>query len=152
MAGKSPKCDPQREEVYRWERNFSNLFYEHKMRPRAMHRMARAMAESYGVRKPRMLSLRLGRGSHTGAADGADSIEVNTDKAEFTSILVAHEMAHVITHAYGIIEPDHGPTWFGVYIWLMDKFNIVPADATMPSARKAGLKFKHPERVKPGEL
>ena len=148
----SPKSDPQRNEVYRWERNFSNLFYEHRMRPRAMHRLVRAMADAYGVRKPKMLSLHLGKKGHTGAATGDETIEVNTDTAGFTSILLAHEMAHIVTHSYAILEPPHGPTWLGVYLWLMDKFNICPADATVPSARKAGLRFKPLSAIKPGEL
>lgn len=152
MGGKSPKSDPQREEVYRWERNFSNLFYEHKMRRRALHALSRAMAKAYGIPKPRMLRLKLGKTGYTGAAWEDHTVEVNTDRAEFTSMLVAHEMAHVICYAYAVMEPDHGPTWLGVYLWLLDKFNIIPADASVPSARKAGLKFRKLDSVKPGEL
>jgi len=150
---RSPQSDPQREEAYRWERKFYGTLFNHEMKPRALHKMARHMAESYGVRKPRLLVKRIGReGRIMAMADGQDSIEVNHDMAFFTAHLVAHEMAHVVCHAYGVMEPPHGPTWLGVYLWLMDKYKILPLCASMPSARKAGLKFKHPNKVKPGAL
>jgi hypothetical protein len=146
----SPASDPQRNEVYAWERKFDQLFLDHAMPYRKAHKLAAAMAAAYGVRKPRLSWRRARKERWIAAAWGDEMVEVNTTKADFTAALVAHEMAHVITHAYGILEPDHGPTWMGVYLWLLDHFKVVPKCASEPSARKAGLKFKR--NVGPGQL
>jgi hypothetical protein len=148
---KSPKFDPQRNEVYRWEKNFSQLFYDHAMTKRSAHALALAMANYYKIKKPRLDSIKVGR-AYTAAADGQDSIEVNTDMAQWTGPVIAHEMAHVICHAYGADEPPHGPKWLAVYLHLMDKFNIMPADGLCASAKNAELKFTKLDKVKPGEL
>jgi hypothetical protein len=149
---KSPKFDPQRNEVYRWEKNFSQILYGHSMTSRSAHALARAMARYYGVEKPRLESVKLGKAGNTAAADGQEAIEINTDLAQWTGPVIAHEMAHIICHAYAVLEPPHGPTWLAVYLHLMDKFDIMPADGLCASAKNAGLKFTKLDKVKPGEL
>ena len=148
----SPKSDPQQHEVYRWERKYAQLFFSHAMPYKKAHGLAAAMANAYGIPKPRLSWRRARKESYVAIAEGDEVIEVNTTKADFTSILVAHEMAHVIAHAYGVLEPAHGPTWLGIYLWLLDRFLIIPKCASVPSAKAAGLKFKHPDKVAPGAL
>lgn len=153
MSRRSPKSDPQREQVYRWERKFYGTIFQHEIKPRALHKLVRDMAACYGIKKPTILKSRLGtKGMLMAQADGADSIELNESVLAYTGHLIAHEMAHVVCHAHGVEGPQHGPTFMGVYLWLLDKFNIVPACASLPSARKAGLKFKPLDKIKPGEL
>lgn len=149
---RSPKCDPQREEVYRWERGFKQQFCDHSMPIRSAQRIVREMAKHFGVKRPRLFRSRLGKRGYTGAAWGADIIEVNVDLAEFTAILLAHEMAHVICAHEGLDEPDHGPVWLGTYLYLLDRFKIVPLSATVPSASAAGLKFRDPLECAPGRF
>ena len=149
---RSPKSDPQREEVYRWEKGFRQQFFDHTMKTRAAQRLVREIAEHFGVKRPRLFRTRLGKQGYTGAALEAEFIEVNTDRAEFTAILLAHEMAHVICAFEGLDEPDHGPVWLGTYLYLLDRFKIVPLCATVPSAKAAGLKFRPPEDCAPGKF
>lgn len=137
---RSPKCDPQREEVYGWEKKFGTLWYMHGMTYKDARMLLGLMCKRYGVPPPRFKSVE--DAPYTAAAHGDVLIEVNRSKAKPTALLVAHEAAHVICHASGIFKPDHGPEWLGIYIDLLDHYRILPRCMTEPSARKAGLKFK----------
>lgn len=140
MARRSPKSDPQREEVYAWEKKCGALWYLHGMSYKdAAHLLAR-MCKRYGVPAPRLKSVE--DVPYTAAAWGDLLVEVNRKRARPTALLMAHEAAHVICHANGEFGPDHGPVWLGLYIDLLDHFKILPRCMTEPSARKAGLKFK----------
>lgn len=55
-----------------------------------------------------------------------------------------HEAAHHIVYAlFGNRPSDHGPTFLGIYIWLLVEAEVAPASALYPSARAAGLKWRH---------
>jgi hypothetical protein len=151
-VARSPKKDPQREEVYRWERNFRTQFLCHEMPLKAARQLIRDVCKEYKIKPPKLLRSRLGPKAYTGAAWEAEVIEVNSSQAEFTAILLAHEVAHVICSAEGYEEPDHGPVWLGLYLYLLDRYRIVPLCATVPSAKAAGLKFRDPTMCSPGRL
>jgi hypothetical protein len=151
-VARSPKKDPQRNEVYRWEEKFAHLFYQHGMSSRDVGRLVRSVATYYGISKPKLLRFRGGSTAPTAYAWDHGVIELNTSLAEFTGPLLAHELAHVICAAYGYEEPDHGPIWFGTYLHLLDRYKMIPKDASVPSARKARLKFRNPDDCAPGRL
>lgn len=55
-----------------------------------------------------------------------------------------HEVAHHIQAARfpeANAEDDHGPTWLGIYIHLLDQFYVLPRHATEPSLESKGLSF-----------
>lgn len=139
MAG-SPQCDPQREEVYRWERKFRSLWYDHGMTFKEARELLRKMCARYDTEPPVLKSVK--EAPWTAIAEGDERIVVNRDRAKPTAVLVAHEAAHIIQHGHGDPGPDHGPLWLGIYIDLLDHFNILPRCMTEPSLRKAKLKFR----------
>ena len=151
---KSPKSDPQREEVYRWEKGFSQLFYDHGFLPREAHRLERQISRYYDIPRPKLRYARWGKKGFFGAAYGGPRpmIVVNTDLGTFTAPLLAHEISHLITEFYNIDEPDHGERWMGTYLHVLDKFSILPLSMTVPSARASGLRFRAPDACGPREL
>lgn len=140
MARRSPKSDPQREEVYRWERKTDSLWRLHGMPFGLARKLLATMCKRYGVPAPAFKSVE--GGPFMGVAWGDSLVEVNRKACRPTGLLIAHEAAHIICHSNGVDEAPHGPTWLGVYIDLLDHFKILPRCMTEPSARKARLKFK----------
>lgn len=140
---RSPKYDPQREEVYRWEKKCAGIWYTHKMTNADAKLFIKAMCERYGVPPPRFKSVE--DAPWAAAAHGDVLIEFNRSKIKPTGLMVAHESAHIIHHACGYDDAPHGPRWLGIYIDLLDYFQLIPRCMTEPSARKAGLKFKRME-------
>lgn len=131
------------------------LFYWQRMTLERAKKLANRMAEYYGVKAPVLSRVRRGLKNFTAITfelDGKALVHVNIDKAEFTAPLIAHEMAHVICDAYSVQEPDHGKTWLGIYLHLMDVFKIVPGDAMARSARAAGLKLRNPLHCTPEDF
>jgi len=148
---RSPKSDPQREEVYRWEKGFSQMFYGHGFLPKEAHRLERAISRYYDIPRPRLRAVRWGKGSFLGAAysEPRPLIVVNEDLGAFTAPLLAHEISHIITDLYGVDEPDHGERWLGTYLHVLDRYAILPVSMTAPSAKKAGLRFRDPALCTP---
>lgn len=154
---RSPKSDPQREEVYRWEKGFSQMFYGHGFLPKEAHRLERAISRYYDIPRPRLRAVRWGKRGFLGAAysehpTGANRqplIVVNEDLGAFTAPLLAHEISHIITDLYGIDEPDHGERWLGAYLHVLDRYAILPLSMTVPSAKAAGLRFRDPALCTP---
>lgn len=58
--------------------------------------------------------------------------------------IALHEAAHYIVHQFfGDRIADHGPTFLGVYLWLLAEWRVAPVIALHVSARKAGLRWRH---------
>src|SRR5580658_2366996 len=53
-----------------------------------------------------------------------------------------HESAHFITLKLAPKAADHGPTWLGIYMWLLQKAVVAPPEALAASARKYNLKWR----------
>lgn len=57
--------------------------------------------------------------------------------------VVLHETAHYIcgkVHSWWI--QDHGPTFQGIYFWLLARAELAPVEALKASARHHGLKWR----------
>lgn len=55
---------------------------------------------------------------------------------------VLHEVAHyVVFHRSGWRPQDHGPTFLGVFLWLLAVARVAPPSALESSARASGLKW-----------
>jgi hypothetical protein len=53
-----------------------------------------------------------------------------------------HESAHLIVWFHCKSRPqDHGPTFLGIYLWLLEEARAAPANALYASARSFGLKW-----------
>jgi hypothetical protein len=54
-----------------------------------------------------------------------------------------HEAAHVIVlDVFGDRSQDHGPTFLGVYLWLLTTAGVAPRVALEATARTHGLKWR----------
>lgn len=53
-----------------------------------------------------------------------------------------HEAAHWILLYLAPKAQDHGSTWLGVYMWLLERASIAPRAALTASARKHKLRWK----------
>jgi hypothetical protein len=132
--------------VYFWENhNFIALFDKSRMPIRDARAMARKMASMFKCPPPKVVTW---RGTSKGnTAEQLDwGIRVNTDKAHWTPIMLAHEVAHWVCDHKKVKGQDHGPVWMAVYMRIMDKFKILPLVVTVPFARAYGIKFKDPHR------
>lgn len=57
--------------------------------------------------------------------------------------IALHEAAHWIVFKLFEDRPqDHGPTFFGVYVWLLENSRIAPREALHASARAFGIKWR----------
>lgn len=56
---------------------------------------------------------------------------------------VLHETAHwIVFKLFGDKPQDHGPTFLGVYMWLLEALRAAPRIALHASARAHGLKWR----------
>ncbi len=55
---------------------------------------------------------------------------------------VLHEAAHWIVLHLAPRSADHGPTWLGIYLWLLGEAGVAPESALHASARAAGLRWR----------
>lgn len=57
--------------------------------------------------------------------------------------VVLHETAHhICTQLFSWWLQDHGPTFQGVYFWLLARAEIAPIEALRASARQHGLRWR----------
>lgn len=54
---------------------------------------------------------------------------------------VLHEAAHWIALHLAPKAYSHGPTWLGIYMWLLAQAKVAPEPALRASARSAGIKW-----------
>lgn len=140
--------------MYLWEnRNFETLFINHKLTLRTARQFVKMVCRYYCVRPITLKSVWLGPKSWT-AQQLPNRLEVNMDRAIGWNLpLLAHELAHhILDKKLGPDHEAHGALWFGVYLHILDKYRILGADATLPSTRRYGLRVKHPDKCKPGDL
>lgn len=54
-----------------------------------------------------------------------------------------HEAAHlIVSDLFGGNVQDHGPTFLGVYMWLLETAGVAPRTALHATAREHGLKWR----------
>lgn len=136
--------DPWQGRVYAWENgwptwNEGNLTLQ---RCRDILNMA---CKAYNLKPPVLQH-------HEGPATSFLSIDDTEQDAWFISMrhdhknaaMVLHEAAHYITdRLHGLkATQDHGPTWQGVYFWLLARAELAPREALKASAGKHGLKWR----------
>lgn len=58
--------------------------------------------------------------------------------------MVLHEVSHYITdRMYGLKKTqDHGPTFQGIYFWLLARAGVAPREALAASAQRRGLRWR----------
>lgn len=130
--------DPQREAVYEWETEFRD-WNRKTMTLAEVRDYVRTACAHYGLDAPPVRPLPgkqyaycMGDGGHMGFSEWCRNPAV-----------ALHESAHFITLKLAPKAADHGPTWLGIYMWLLAKADVAPESALAASARKHGLKWRH---------
>ena len=130
--------DPQKEACYTWEDSWGPWNYDAMTLPNCRVWAEKACA-LYGIAPPRIRQHRTKAFSWVNvearvASFGAGGKNVPT---------VLHEMAHLIAYErFGLKIMDHGPTFLGVYMWLLEWSRIAPRVALHASARAHGLRWR----------
>lgn len=137
--------DPQKEALYDWEDewkawNVNSISLAH------CRRIIRTACRYFKVQVPKVRQHKEWASSWCipeydtismqGAARGVDGGGKNPATA-------IHEATHqIVWKIYGDKPHDHGPTFLGIYMWLLEKARIAPATALHASARAHGLKWR----------
>lgn len=140
-ARKSPKCDPQREELYRAEKSLRGLTTAEWGR-REIKTKVRAWSVRFGVPEPEVVFQPL-RGYFGVAEADPDRLTFATDKRGGRSPLtVAHEFAHHVMYYQDPTEKlaFHGPEFVAVLGTVLDDAGIVPRDGWAETCAKFGVK------------
>lgn len=134
---------------YKWQWEFTNIF--DKPQKISMRRLRWAVNKAcalYQV-KPPTVNKRMTKHGATSHYIYDTSKLHKPGRIELLSIhmnlpCVLHEVAHAIRFQRypKLKEDDHGPTWLGIYIDLLDRFYVLPKHASKPSLAKWGLSFK----------
>ena len=149
---RSPKYDPQREEVYRWEQDRKGTVIKNATPVRMLRGLAKRVCRDYGIPAPPIKFVYHEGLEWAGIACPDRGLALNRFWSGRNIRTLAHELAHWIMFQYQIPEAPHGRTWLGIYLYLTDVMFVEPLSASLPSARKAGLRYKHPRYVQPGAL
>jgi hypothetical protein len=125
--------------------SFRAQFRRSKMTSIEARKLVKLMAGYYRVTPPTLRRARQGKDGYS-AWQNRMGLTINLDRAAWSPILLAHEMAHWICYKKDWnYEEGHGPEWLRVYIDILDRVKIVPAEAMMGLCRKYGLKVKRGE-------
>lgn len=132
---------------YKWQWEFSNIFDKPAITLHRTRWAIRKACDMWKVPYPVVAQTKDKEASHY----LCDTEKVKqTARIELLPIhmnlpVALHEVAHHI-QAYRFPEAnkedDHGPTWLGIYISLLDAFYVIPRHASEPSLKSKGLSFK----------
>lgn len=136
----SREADPQQDSVYEWEGewaawNASIMSFDN------CRRMIDTACAHYGVRPPRV---RMHKGKAWSYCLVSRALISLKQADNLNPAIALHEAAHwIVWHLFGDRVQDHGPTFMGVYLWLLEAASVAPVEALHATARKHGLKWRH---------
>ena len=144
MPTDTRSLDPHQDAVYRWEDEWPAWNRNH-VSLRVCRKAIRAACKWYKVEPP-TVTQHDGRGlafswpkQHRISMQGGEHARIG-GKNIATAL---HEAAHHIAYAiYGERLQDHGRTWLGIYLNLLERAGIAPRVALEASARAHGLKWR----------
>lgn len=146
------ESDPQKAALYHWEETWGPWNYN-SLTLTECRDWVEFACRLYDVEPPSVRQHRSNEYSwcHTGM--GIISMQGGKHRARGgrNTATVLHEAAHWITFKLFSDRPqDHGPTFLGVYLWLLESARVAPRTALHASARSHGLKWRDlgPEQCK----
>lgn len=141
-----PRGDPQKDAVYTWEGEWRDWAERRISLPECTD-VIRMACRHYRVRPPRVSawSRNFCWSPDVLAKTSTKILErpviwLNKGGQNWATCL--HEAAHWILLHLAPRVADHGPTWLGVYMWLLERASIAPRAALTASARKHKLRYK----------
>lgn len=129
--------DPQRQKVYDWEHQWDD-WNKKRISLKECRDHLHAACEMYGVDEPTLSPVGDCWG-FSGYWQKENAIVLVRDHQNAASVL--HEATHCILNTVAPKAQDHGPTFAGVFIYLLVAAELCPAEAIYASARKAGVKW-----------
>lgn len=134
--------DPQKEAVYEWEGGFAD-WNRQTLTLSAVRAHVRTACAHYGLPPPAVRA-------HPGDTWAYSMGHVVSFPGWCKNMAVAlHEAAHYICGKHcPNARHDHGPSWLGIYLWLLEEARVAPRAALCASARRHGLRWRRlpPER------
>lgn len=147
MAARARKMrdntDPQKQAIYAWETKWKDWDRE-TLTLRELRETVRTACKQYAVPPPTKILQHNSRawswykdGLHRGGI-----ATISFQRAQSNPAVALHETAHhIVFHYFGETVPDHGPTFLGVYLWLLEKHHVAPREALHASARADNLRW-----------
>lgn len=129
--------DPQKKKLYAWEHQWQDWNRKALTLKECKDHVAAACG-LYGVDAPSISPVNDFWG-FSGYWHKENAIVLLREHQNAPSVL--HEATHCILSTLAPKAQDHGPTFAGVYIYLLVSAEICPAEAIYASARKAGIKW-----------
>jgi hypothetical protein len=137
VTGRS-ESDPQQDAVYRWEGSWK-AWNRAELTLAACRSAINWACDQYGVEPPRVWS-------HPGKRYPWCDVEKRVVSFSLKGKNVAtalHEAAHlIVSDVFGDRVQDHGPTFLGVYMWLLETAGVAPRIALHATARSHKLKWR----------
>ncbi len=136
--------DPQKATLYAWEETWGPWNYNSLTLTECRAYIEHA-CRLYDVEVPRVRQHRSKEFSWCHILLGIISMQGGAHRARGgrNPSQCLHEAAHWIVYKkFGDTPCDHGPTFLGVYMWLMIEARLAPPSALTASARAAGLKWR----------
>lgn len=126
--------DRHAERVYEWEGEWADWNRPLLTLPQVRGYVRTACAY-YGLRAPPVRK-------HPGRAYAYTTLTVCSFPTWCMNAAIAlHEAAHFIVMNRYPKAADHGPTWLGVYLWLMEKAAVAPPEALRATLHRRRLRW-----------
>lgn len=130
--------DPQAQKCYEW--TFEWLDWNRKVSTLAeCRKIVGKVARAYGISKPPVSSAPQTRRY---SAYSEEEHTISLVPSHQNVAVTLHEAAHMVVHNCFRKAQDHGPTFLGIFLDLLDQYGVAPKAALYASARKAGLKWR----------
>jgi hypothetical protein len=138
-------ADPQMYAVYRWEGYWYD-WNNHTTTLDMCRKLIRQACRLYGVPPPRVTwgpnREPYKPRSRPCTYFDPDPNTILLRKRHWNMAVPLHEAAHAIVwHRFGHKRIDHGPTWLGIYLWLLVNNETAPRIALEASALADKLEF-----------
>lgn len=136
--------DPHKDDVYAWEDSWPGWGKNH-ITFKACRELVYQACDDYNVARPAVIQHPKRSFSWSMPTKNRISIQGGEHRANGgRNVATAlHEAAHHIAwHLYGDCIQDHGPTFLGIYLDLLNKAKVAPLVALEASARSCGLRWR----------
>lgn len=136
--------DPQRHLVYAWEESWEPWNYN-SLTLTECRAWVEAACRLWDVTPPRVRQHRSNEYSWCHTRLGIISLQGGAHRARGGRNVsqALHEAAHwIVYQLHGDKPQDHGPTFMGLYLWLLENARVAPRLALHATARAHGIEWR----------
>jgi hypothetical protein len=151
---RSPAFDPQRELLYKMEREFIGQALHHTVPTKELRATLKHACSYYGVPLPKFKVVNADE--RTFGWTSYTTIVLNRGYHGANTVTLLHELAHwIVDHKVHDRVEAHRPQFVGVYMHLLDKYRVLPSAGFRSLAKKWGIRIGRkylPEHLKNGSV